>query len=249
MTEAVSYDTSQVSAISSVNHATTGKGGLTVMGVNLGAAAYSPVGQAGQSVCEVTVWASDSSVAYSTAAGVGQSLSAVVTAGNGAGTVTDAVTYVGHGGVVVADWNSGVSGGSLLVVSGSGMGVAAYSAQSELGSSRSQQTLWTSDSSVACKLEAGLQSTIRAVVTAGTGTGTVSEVGTYDANSVTGVGKTNIGTTGQGSVTVIGAELGRASYSVASGMGETGCEATEGAAESSLACRAGAGVGGSLRAV
>eukprot|EP00961_Rhodomonas_salina_P195371 2637668-Rhodomonas_salina.1 len=70
----------------------------------------------------------------------------------------------------------------------------------------------------------------------------------YDTAIGSGVALMNLWTTWQESMTVSGAGLGAGSYSVGTGAGETGCEATEWMSESSVACRAGAGMGGSLRA-
>eukprot|EP00961_Rhodomonas_salina_P138169 1858881-Rhodomonas_salina.1 len=66
---------------------------------------------------------------------------------------------------------------------------------------------------------------------------------------MTGVSLGNHVTTGQGSLTVSGGDLGRSGYSVGGLMGETGCEGTWWVSESSLTCKAPEGTGGSLRAV
>eukprot|EP00961_Rhodomonas_salina_P018955 255159-Rhodomonas_salina.1 len=90
---------------------------------------------------------------------------------------------------------------------------------------------------------------MRAVVTLALNAGSISEVGSYDGVEVGLLGLSNHGTTGQRSVTVSGVGLGSSGYSVEVTLGATGCEGTEWVSESSVTCKVGSGLGGSLRAV
>eukprot|EP00961_Rhodomonas_salina_P098528 1326084-Rhodomonas_salina.1 len=88
-----------------------------------------------------------------------------------------------------------------------------------------------------------------AVVTAGSFSRTVTEVGTYDGGHWSSIGLMNVGTTGLKSLTVSGTDLGTSSYSWAVRTGETGCEGTGWVLDSSVTCLVGAGSGGTLRVV
>eukprot|EP00961_Rhodomonas_salina_P071079 954424-Rhodomonas_salina.1 len=72
----------------------------------------------------------------------------------------------------------------------------------------------------------------------------LSCVATYDIALQSGFLSGNVAAPGQSSMTVSGAGLGAASYSMDVQLGNSICEATDWVSDSSVACRASSGVGG-----
>ena len=83
-----------------------------------------------------------------------------------------------------------------------------YSQGSRLGQTGAQATSWTSDTLVVCKAAAGAGQSLLVAMTAGQLSGSMSTSASYDDGSVSSVGLVNDGTTGGGSVTVVGADFG-----------------------------------------
>ena len=83
-----------------------------------------------------------------------------------------------------------------------------YSASVRVGQTGVQATEWASDTSVMCKVAAGVEGSVRVVVTSGEVPGTGTDAGSYDGSSVSTLRAANEGTTGGGSMTVGGASFG-----------------------------------------
>eukprot|EP00961_Rhodomonas_salina_P087157 1172183-Rhodomonas_salina.1 len=200
----------------------------------------------GNTGCEGTRWVSESSLTCKGGSGAAGSLTTYVTAGLRSSTLTGGGSYDVGSGSGTGLGNQGSTGQGSVTVRGSSVGAGSYSAGVVTGWTGCEGTEWASDSSVSCKTGAGLTESMRAVVTVGSRAGTVSEVGSYDEGWMRGVGLANEPGTGQGSVTVSGGGLGRASYSLGSGSGDTGCEGTGWVSESSVSCKVSGGGGGSV---
>ena len=83
-----------------------------------------------------------------------------------------------------------------------------YSQAGRSGQTGAQATSWTSDTIVVCKAAAGLGQSLLVAMTAGALSGSMSTSASYDGSSVSSVALVNEGTTGGGSVTVVGADFG-----------------------------------------
>ena len=79
---------------------------------------------------------------------------------------------------------------------------------SRLGQTGAQATSWTSDTLVVCKAAAGVGQSLLVARTAGQLSGSMSTSASYDDSSASSVALVNEGTTGGGSVTVVGADFG-----------------------------------------
>ena len=213
------------------------------IGHYLGISDYSAKGRLGGTGCEASVWTSDSSLACRSAAGLGRSASASVTAGSQTGTVTEAASYdaptIAGGAANVAS-----RGVDMLSVVGSNIGAASYSAKGRLGGTGCEASVWTSDSSLACRSAAGLGRSASASVTAGTQTGTVTEAASYDTSVLRSVAVSEQGlldTVSGGTATLVGSWLGDAAYSGKGRVGGTGCEASVWTSDSIVECRVSSG--------
>ena len=83
-----------------------------------------------------------------------------------------------------------------------------YSASVRVGQTGVQGTEWASDTSVMCKVAAGVEGSVRVVVTSGEESGTGTDAASYDGGAVSTLRAANEGTTGGGSMTVSGASFG-----------------------------------------
>ena len=83
-----------------------------------------------------------------------------------------------------------------------------YSASVRVGQTGVQATEWASDSSAMCKVAAGVEGSVRVVVTSGEVSGTGTDAASYDGSGVSTLRAANEATTGGGSMTVSGAGFG-----------------------------------------
>ena len=77
-----------------------------------------------------------------------------------------------------------------------------------MGRTGAQSTEWASDTSLTCKVTAGVEGSVRLAVTSGELVGTETEGMSYDGSMVSSAGYANLGTTGGGSTTVSGGSFG-----------------------------------------
>ena len=247
LTAGVSYDAGSVSSVVGDNVASAGSSEVTVSGAHYGTSAYSVGVRVGGSACESEEWASESSVVCRVGAGVGGTRRVAVSAGGQWGTLTAGVSYdAGSVSSVVGD-NVASAGSSEVTVSGAHYGTSAYSVGVRVGGSACESEEWASESSVVCRVGAGVGGTRRVAVSAGGQWGTLTAGVSYDAGSVSSVVGDNVASTGSSEVTVSGAHYGTSAYSVGVRVGGSACESEEWASESSVVCRVGAGVGGTRR--
>ena len=145
--------------------------------------------------------------------------------------------------------------GSLVAVSGAHFGAVAANSNTlapfahravAVGGSVSAETLWTSDSSLACRVLAGLGGSLRLVVTIENQRGSAAALLSYDAPRPVAADPTNLpGGGGAELLTVAGSGHGAFDASAAVRAGATACEATGWASDTSVTCAAAAGRAGS----
>ena len=210
----------------------------------------------GDTLSVVTEWHSSTQMTCRTATGVSAAVSinpavlqatAIMTIDEIAVTSPRLISYDSAGVSSVASDNLAATGASALSVCGSHYGTSAYSAGVRVGGSACEGEEWVSDSSVVCRGGAGVGGGRRVGVSAGGQWGTVTAGVSYDAGSVSSVVGDNVGASGSSEVTVSGAHYGTSAYSVGVRVGGSACESEEWASDSSVVCRAGAGVGGTRR--
>ena len=83
-----------------------------------------------------------------------------------------------------------------------------YSGRGRTGRSGAQATEWVSDTSTVCKTSSGVDGSMTLTVTAGGRGGSLTESLSMDGSMASSVAGTNEGSTGGGSLTVSGADLG-----------------------------------------
>ncbi|KAJ1470089.1 hypothetical protein T484DRAFT_1849086 [Baffinella frigidus] len=275
VTEAVSYDAPTLdrftnnlyelegellNATGRANVVAVGGVEIVLSGAGLGLDSYTGASRVGQTGCEASKWASDTSLVCKTAGGVFGTLRVAVTAGARVGSVTEAVSYdvpMLAGGLdlsfdedVTATFgrtNSPSTGSVSMTVVGSMFGESDYTGASRVGSTACEASGWESDSSVRCLSSGGVVGTQRFAVTAGIRAGSVTEGLSFDLATLSGTVRANAPSTGNVSVTVLGANLAHSAYTAAARFAATACEHSAWESDSSLRCLAPGGVLGTLR--
>ena len=210
----------------------------------MSADSYTARGRLGGTGCEASVWTSDSSLACRSAAGLGRSASASVTAGSQTGTVTEAASYdaptIAGGAANVAS-----RGVDMLSVVGSNIGAASYSAKGRLGGTGCEASVWTSDSSLACRSAAGLGGTTPVAITLCLVSSSLSDATSYDVPPVSGILISNVMTLGSSFVTLSGSDFGSFDTTVGVRIESSSCIASKWFSLSSVVCHVTAGVSSS----
>jgi hypothetical protein len=257
LTQAWSFDAGVVSRIGGLTNGPSSSGtSATVAGVSFGRAGYSGkarLGRGGSSasdmtggtMCEASVWVSNSALRCKLGAGVGggapmrqgEGLPVVLTIGVQQGSLTQAWSY--DAGVVssVGGFMNGASSGGLSVsVAGRGYGGAGLSARMRLGralsdwgmegGSGSEASVWVSDSGAVCKVAGGVGGSGRrgwglpVVLSGGLQRGSLTQAWSYDAGVVSSVGGFMNGASSGGlSVSVAGRGYGGAGVSARMRLG------------------------------
>ncbi len=137
-------------------------------------------GRLGQSGAQATVWISDTSVLCTVMLGIQQSMSMVLTAAVGPiGSMTE--THSCDAGAVSSLL---VRIFSKIIFIGAGFGTVDLCSQLRIGTTGTEETSWSSDSSILCHVSSGVGSGLSLAVTSGIHiSGTVSGMMTYELPS------------------------------------------------------------------
>ena len=210
VTEAFSFDAGSLSVLTRGNRAATGSASVTVHGSGFGHHSYTQAARAGDTACEATDWASDTTVLCKVSSGVRGTRRAVMTVGLVSGSLSDTFSYdVGSLSVVVH--NDSI--GAVVTVEGSRFGTSDYTGQARVGGSACEATIWTADTSVVCRYAYGVGGTKRVVVTVGVRAGSITEAMSY-ATALSSIRVGNRPSTGSASVPPLAITHSRHSSSV-----------------------------------
>ena len=245
------YDVGSVSSGGGTNGGAVGAGaGLGVLGVAWwvdGGGGWSGGARAGMSGCESSAWASSTGVLCRRRAGAGGSLAGVVTLGGSAGTLTAALSAdSGVAGAAGVNAGSGTGGSRATMAGGWGVGAGMASGAGRAGSSGCEESVWASDTAVACVVAGGSGGSWVAAATVGQQVGSGSEAVSYDAGWASGVAGSGNGLGRGGSGTVLATGGVGAWYSGAARSGRTGGGVTGWVSGTSVVVRWSGGVSGSV---
>jgi len=190
-TEVVSYDKVELSTLVPSNRPATGSVVVTVFGSDFARADYSAVGRVGFTSSENTAWVSDTALQALVSAGVAISRRVAVTVGENVNTISEAASYDVATVSSVVYGNRGAFGDSVFSVSGSQMGTVDYTGALRFGSTGCESSQWISDTQVHGIVAAGVDGTLRLVLTAGVRSGSGTEVVSYDLPTVSTIFPTN----------------------------------------------------------
>jgi hypothetical protein len=245
----LSYDAPTVKVVpATVNHATTGKVTVSVHGANFGKTRYSMAARAGGTSMQQTAWVSDTAVTAKMPMGLGGTLRVMLTAGVQVGTLTEALSYdIPSLSSVTGAGDHPATGKTSTTVSGVDFGLFASTVGVRAGFTACESSGWVSDSSVVCKISAGVSRTLRLSVTAGVQVGTRTYAMSYKEPTLTSVAVTNHATTGGSILTVSGANFGTVDVSVAARVGGTASISTWWKSDTGVTARVATGVASTLR--
>ena len=248
MSEALSFD--GVGFGLAMRNAGRGAGAvlsLEMTGSEMGGAWSSMSASVGTTACEATTWASSSMLLCRVSAvgsASGGSAAVMLTAGIVAvGSMTGGMSFDKLGVSAIRRENGAEGAGSLVTVSGSGLGRHGSSVWGGLGGSACEASEWGSESSVACMMASGTGRSLGVTVTSGALVGSLSGGLSYDSGgSASGSGNVKIGSGGEAVRVVQG--LAHAFVGSGSGrLGSTACEASTWLSATQVRCRVGVGDG------
>ena len=215
---------------------------VTVAGMRFGFADSTLRSNLGDTACESTLWISNTALSMKTAAGIGSTISTVISVMSSLGlTGASVVSYDKP-----SPWSSELMSHQVnrtVQVYVREAGSADSSPRSRTGVTSSASTSWVSDSALALRVDTAIGLSLRMALTVGNHVGSSTAMLSFEAirmyNATANVGST------RGSVSVLGAGLGLVAYTVLGRIGQTGCEGTQWESETSVSCLTSYGVRGS----
>mmetsp|Transcript_18439 Transcript_18439/g.50886 ORF Transcript_18439/g.50886 Transcript_18439/m.50886 type:complete len:1038 (+) Transcript_18439:1-3114(+) len=238
-----SIDRATISSMTVTNQPVSAVGTVASL-AGLGMMSSSPTaraGAAGASSCESSVWKSDSSVvcqaAHSMVTGGGSRL-VVVTSGMRSGTQSGGLSFDAVRLSQSQAVNVAAIGSLGLSAVGASMGLSGGSSGGRRGGSACEASTWLSDSGVVCISARSSGGSLRSVVTAGLGVGSVSFASSADIPSISSVSPTNAPLTGVGapSLTIAGRLFGTQATVAARTGSASSCVATSWISMTSVSC-------------
>jgi hypothetical protein len=167
------------------NVATAGAIQVTVAGMNFGEAGFTASTRFGGTACQSTNWTSDTAIMCQVPAGIASTKNMVVTVERQVGTLTQVFSYDSNVLKSVIRANVPATGSVMITVVGAAFGTSSYSSVLNVYGTAAETTVWVSDTSMLCRVSAGIMSTRAISVTAGVRVGTVTEIVTYDTPTAT----------------------------------------------------------------
>ena len=179
LSQSLSADIGFISHAVQGNSPQTGCTSITVTGGGLGNLAYSQMSRRANSACESSDWVSTSSLQCKVSKSFGRSFTVVITAGVKSGSLSKAfstdihhvflsgiengVLFEGDGDGPSYRRNQAVYGTLLITLLGSGFGPLENTQIGRIGGTNCEETTWTSDSSVSCKITTKFGTTLGAL--------------------------------------------------------------------------------------
>lgn len=243
-TNAFTYDSPVVSFTDPINAPPQGSSAsISVYGFNFGTTDKSATAQLGMTVCQTTVWSTDSSVVCTSPPGAGLKVSMTLTLAAAIGTKTGAFSFDGPLLTLIDRMNMPTSGGSELTISGYNFGAENVSPSILLGSTACATVSWTSGSSLLCAGSPGYglaQSTAVSIVSL---VGTVADLFSYNAPVLSMVSPGNSPPSAGASVTIYGFSMGYQAISPSVRVGSTLCGTAAWNSATRVTCELKAGIG------
>ena len=249
-TDVWSYDSLRFQVLKICNEAVM-KGGVatSIFGKNLGKYDQSPNGRIRGTACGQTMWFSDTGLKCLPIATLSATSTTALTVGVRAGTLTAAVSSNTIAASSFRWTNTFLSSSDYVFILGSNLGTAAYSGKMCIGMSAGESSMWTSDSSLKANIAPSISSSLRMHMTANVRIGTCSSALSIDRPAFLSA---NISFyqgnhASWASISLNSTGLGKAGYTVSSGVGSSQAEKTGWVSETSAFALIPSGVGGSLR--
>ena len=121
---------------------------------------------------------------------------------------------------------AGAGGDVVLVLVGRDLSTYSVSATLRVGSTASEESVWTSDTSLRCKVAGGVSRTLRLAVSVVFDLGTLSEAVSTDTSRQVLLPRCNVPASGSVHIQISGEHMAQAGYSHALAIGATSAEST-----------------------
>lgn len=237
-TDLFSYDTPSLTSLAFPNGPASGGASITILGASLGWLDLTPAGRIGGTPCEATGWLSDSSVACRLPLGTNLGHVVAVTVDGELATIVGSFSYNVAFVSGVAFPNGPATGGVHVTLHGASFGALDMSTRQRVGGTACEATTWVADSSVICKLPAGVapRGGVPLVFTTSQGTSTVSGSFTYNRPDVTRMSATNSLPLGGAVVVLYGHNFGVVDYTPTAFVDYEACTHTAWTSDSAISC-------------
>jgi hypothetical protein len=246
---AITFDLARVSSVRITNAALSGSAYVTVSGAGFAHADYCNKLRTGVSASSSSVWISDSVIVTKRESGSRSSLQVIITANVRSSGFGELQSY--DTAAVSAVIGTSASTGSVVVhLFGIGISSVDVSSSVRMSNSACSISFWISDSSISCKLVAGVNrpGSIPFPVRASIGGNHGSTTGVYSflLPGITSITLTNVATSGAQLVSLIGSNFGGFDFSARAVLGKTVVAATFWGSDSSTKVKSVACVGADL---
>ena len=192
---------------------------------------------------EASSWISFTSVTCNIGRGLGFTHGTTITSGRTSGTLTSIFSYAGASASGMS-MNVPVTGSISLTVMGSAFSRWAVSSTLRMGHTAAEESIWTSESGVYCRIAAGVRTQLRTAVSVyAASIGTVSNTLTYDRPILDTIFPLNGPILGYMEITLSGSGFGTADYSPRIRVGDSNCYSVNFLSQSSLVCTTPRGTG------
>eukprot|EP00960_Hanusia_phi_P077219 768667-Hanusia_phi.AAC.1 len=186
---AFSYTVPSLSGLSAKgNVASTSAVWISIVGENLARFDTSHFTSLGSTASDASIWLSDTAITSKISSGQSGSLSLRVTLNLKVGTLTEAVSYSKPCFSQVARGNYAATGSLILTVLGKSFGMISCSPKGQIGWTCTELTTWNSETSINCMSPVALLKQLKASLTISHLTGSVTQIGSYDAVDISHVG-------------------------------------------------------------
>ena len=249
LTEAMSFNNpnykNQIGDNSLKNRPSTGTSTLTVIGVSFGVSSICPQSAIFLTECESSLWNSDTGVLCKVVPFGARTLRAELTVGVLGASLTDSFSFDIPSVSTTPDGNRRTNVHISIRIAGSEYGNAEHSIKSRGSGTSCEQSLWMSDTEIACVQGSFAHSgaSMRLVFTVARKLGSLSDLLSFDVVGFS-VDKTryNYPITGIVMFTVLGLNIGTGSFSALTEMGLTSARSTSWISDSTVFCIIGQGL-------
>ena len=228
-----SFDSSTLYQTGSQNIAST-RENVTVNGLNIGRVDLTPSQRFGATTSEKTRWRSDTEVMATISRGFFSTRQHVVTSGMLSGSVTGLLSFDSPVAERLHVANARSTGSVSITVAGNAFAHVHMTNTIRVSTTSCEATEWVSETEVRCRGPGGTFSTLRAAVTSGMLSGSLTETWSFNVPFLSTLKPSNVPVHFNGAITLTSVNLDR---SIRVNLGSTASESSEWLSMSSVTCK------------
>ena len=241
ISSAFSVDNS-VSVIHKINSVASASVSITLQGASVGAVSYTQRAFISSTVCEISVWSSDSSLYCRSANSMSTTRKLALSVGSITGCYTEGFSADRISSSSFRIANGAATGSSSVTVFAKSLSLLSHTTAASLSHSSSERTTWISDSALCLNIARGSGFSRQLLVTAGIRFFSGSSIWSFAGNSLSVSRKTNIAQSASLSITLFGLYMGQIGINcLACRPQSTPSEHSTWQSDSSVSCQVGQG--------